>query len=114
MKIESSDIISIEDHYYYHRVHHINGSFYFVNLINQLPSLKNDLRNFSLNKEIEDKSEEGLFKPVKHRSWIERILICSVILAGLSIFIKVFVQQHSAQDCSYFAACDRGRWTIKE
>ena len=80
-----SDIKSIEDHFYYHRVLYKSGSFYFANLIDNLPSLKNDLKKLSGVSHIEEKSDEGLFRPVKGVSWVERILIFSLIVAILSI-----------------------------
>lgn len=89
--IKPTDILSIEDHYYYHQVYHRNGAFYLVNLISQLPSLINTLKSFSQEKKIEHRYEGGLLKPNKKISWFHKILIWSLIISGIAAARSLFV-----------------------
>ncbi len=90
VELRREEIISIENCFFYHRVISVKEKLYYINLIDNLPSLNQDLTRHSLNPHIVDKIEAEFSTRNNKNSLLGTVLNWSLIISGLAAVIELF------------------------
>lgn len=90
VKLGKKEILSIEDHYLYHKVISNKGNIIFLNLIDNLPSAKKILIEYSIDKNIIDIAKKDFLKESKASYIFLVLLILSAIISGIVAIKDLF------------------------